>query len=255
MPRVYWIVFFILALPATADGGSRDVFEGVLQGLAGELDRQQQDAARRQHEARSLYEACMAGSGPACDLAVTHRALDGRARQAIRARMRAIDAEREAQLQAYRRYTTDWTHCSERDDADACTRALAYPSASDTDRQQLLSWRADITARALAAQRQREAEAARVLVLPPEPSPTTVAPPIATGSAPDAGRSVLIAGIWLGVLGATVAGVVWLVQPPAAMPSRAHHPAFASADISAPAFVPMTGDFPTDVRRILAAET
>lgn len=255
MPRVYWIVFIVLALPATAYGGSRDVFEGVLRGVAGELDRQQQDAARRHYEARSLYDACMAGSGTACDLAVKHRALDGRARQAVRARMRALDAEREAQLQAYQAFVADWNHCGQRSDAEACARALAFTGLSMADRQQLQRWQDDIAARALAERRRREATTAVARIVVPVPSPA-VAPAVTIARVPERERPMLPVVMGLVVLAATVAGIVWFVQMSGPPVARAHEHVFAAAPAMAvPEFVPLTGDFATDVRSVLASDT
>lgn len=260
MPRVLWIALCLLFLPAAGVAGGRDVFESVLQGLANELDRQQFEAARQQSDATALYNACMAGSGPACDLAVTNRWLSARARQAVRVRMREIDTQREAQVQAHQRFTGDWSACAERDDAAACARALDYPDLSENDRRRLRDWQADIAARALARQREAEAATAAAARPVPEPQPevrpvaTPVnAQPVVTGSVPDNGRAFVSAALVLAVFAAIVAAVIWLVPGTMPPPQRSSDSTLAASPaVSVPEFMPLTGDFPTDVRRMLA---
>lgn len=253
MSRVL-LALLLLAVPCAGQGADRDLVQGVLQGVFGEIERQAQQTAREQTDARLLVDACLAGSGPACDLAVRSRWLGAKARRAVRAQMEALEAERVAAIRAEEQFIADWSAC-ERGEDGACLRALAYPSLRFADRQTLEGWRHEIAARELETQRQREATIAA--------RQTSAVSPVVTGSLPlgeaqpiETQRDPWTPEPWHLVVMVGLAATAWvLLRPEPALPRQhVQEPvgSFAPDLDPDPDFVSLTGDFPTDVRRVLS---
>jgi len=261
MSRVL-LVLLLLAVPCTGQAADRDLIQGVLQGVFGELERQAEQTSREQADARLLYDACLAGSSPACDLAVKSRWLGNKARRAVKAQMNRLEAERLATIQAHEQFVADWSGCGDRSEDDACARALAYPGLGFADRQTLEGWRHQIAAREAEAQRRHEAAIAAQQT-PVTQTAETAAPVTITDSIPLAGpqrietqRDPWRPQPWHLVVVVGLVATMWvLLQPERTMqPQQVRDPAasFASDLGPDPKLIPMTGDFATDVRRVLS---
>lgn len=288
MPWVLVIAILVVAWPGAAAGGNgRDVFFDVLQGVVGEVERQHHhDQAARQSELQSLLHACFDGSGPACDVALRHPRLDADGRRAVRNQVRALDEVRATQQRAYQNFTVDWAACQDAGDPAACDRALIYSPLGDKDRRKLEAWKQARIVRDLTAQRaehdrqtalaQEQAQARRraetdqlsragpaianvpltTASLPEESSVTAPSTP----QAADAFAVVLIV-LTMAVCAAAFANSsprlrfaagFGRVAEPTPLTGRAERPsAHNHSDDVSDVLFPLTGHFPTDVRRVL----
>lgn len=264
------VLLLALTVPVEARDG-RDVFTGVLQGFIGELERQQKNNAyQQQQDANAILQACFQGSGPACDIAIKHPGLNPSVRGAVRSQRQALAAQRLASQRAYEEFTAQWTACRDQNDMQSCDAALTYGGVSPDDRQVLLGWRDGIVHRAeeerrtrdarLAAERERQAAAeaqaraarpaiADVAITTGSIAPAPSVPHFAFDAVAFQKLSILV---FFGFCGAVA---VWLTRS-APTPSRvgANDAPFASHTFAAETepLLPLTGHFPTDVRRALA---
>jgi hypothetical protein len=257
------ILLLALAVPVEA-GDGRDVFMGVLQGFAGELERQN---ARQQHDANALLQACFEGSEPGCDVALKQSWLSPSARRAVRNQRDHLAAQRVAQQRAHGLFLQHWNACRDQADARSCDAALSYQGLSTGDRQVLLAWRDNIERQAQEQERQaREAEQAaeRQRQADAETTPAFARPaiadvPISTGSlavAPPpkaASSDTGIVAVLLLLISACGVAFLWAVHGgPAQATTAEREQAFTTHHFAAESDLPLTGHFPTDVRRALA---
>lgn len=264
MPCLLRSAVLLLALTVPVEAGDgRDVFMGVLQGFAGELERQN---ARQQHDANVLMRACFEGSEPACDVALKQSWLSPSDRRAVRGQRQHLAAQRLAQQRAYESFLQNWNACRDQRDVQACSMALTYEDLSSGDRQVLLGWYDAAVRRVQEQDRQaREAAQATEQKRKAEIESTTFARPaiadvpmttgsIAVAPLPKAvSPDPAIVSVLLLLISACGAVFLWAVRSmPAQARTAAREQAFTTHHFAAEAELPLTGHFPTDVRRALA---
>jgi hypothetical protein len=264
MPCLLRSAVLLLALTVPVEAGDgRDVFMGVLQGFAGELERQN---SRQQHDANVLMRACFEGSEPACDVALKQSWLSPSDRRAVRNQRQHLAAQRLAEQRAYDVFVQYWNACRDQHDVQACSAALSYDDLSSGDRQVLVGWHdaavrrvqnqeRQARAAAQADEQEREAETENTTFA----RPAIADVPMTTGSITAAPRAKavspdpVIVTVLLLLISACGVAFLWAVHGgPAQATTAEREQAFKTHHFAAESDLPLTGHFPTDVRRALA---
>ena len=176
MRKMLLIIGLLLAMSNMAHmaqaGNGREIIDGVLGNIIGEIGRQQQDLYNRQaYEANALAQSCFTGNDGACTYALRHPQLTPDLRAAVLDRLKAIAGQRKDEERARKTFVANWNICRDHADMAACDAALNFQKLAGKDRRQLEAWRNTIFARAqeqqrlegaaLAQKQQQEAEAQR----------------------------------------------------------------------------------------------
>ncbi len=282
-------LLMLVPTPVNAVDG-RDVFTGILQGLAGEIDRQQRRKAekRAQQLFNNLFPACAGGDVGACDSILAIPNLTPDTRETIW-QQRQFHATQKHEQQAT--FTANWNTCQRLTDVAACDAALAFSGLVEADRSKLVIWRSEAEARGRiaaeraaqelrerreaeeraarnamwqqaiaeqkAAQARKEAETARAVA-----AQERAAEQERRRKESDQQRLMLLVVMAVGILvmaGLAVRG--FRTMPPRSPPIAplvAESPPAAVEEqsaVAAPPFLPLTGHFPTDIRNALQEMT
>lgn len=278
-------LLMLVPTPVNAADG-RDVFTGILQGLAGEIDRQQQRKAekRAQQLFNRLFPACAGGDVGACDSILEIPNLTPDTRETIW-QQRQFHATQKQEQQAA--FTANWNTCQRLTDVTACDAALAFSGLVEADRSKLVIWRSEAEARGRiaaeraaqelreqreaevraarnamwqqaiaeqqAAQARKEAETARAVA-----AQEKAAEQQRLRKESDQQRIMLLVVMAVGMLvmaGLAVQGFRTMPprSPPIAPLVSESPPATVQehSDATVPRFLPLTGHFPTDIRNAL----
>ena len=176
MRKMLLIIGLLLAMSNMAQAGNgREIIDGVLGNIIGEIGRQQQDLYNRQaYEANALAQSCFHGNDGACTYALRNPQLTPDLRAAVLDRLKAIAGQRKDEERARKTFVANWNICRDHADMAACDAALNFQNIAVKDRRQLEAWRDTIFARvqeqqrleaerqaALAQKQQQDAEAQR----------------------------------------------------------------------------------------------
>ena len=278
-------LLMLVPTPVEAADG-RDVFTGILQGIAGEIDRQQRRKAekRAQQDFNRLFPICAGGDVGACDSILEIPNLTPDTRETIWQQRQLHAAQKQEQQAAF---TANWSTCQRLTDVAACDAALAFSGLVEADRSKLLIWRSEAEARRrIAAERaakelleRREAEERAVrerlrqqAIAAQEAEQARKKTETARAFAAqeraaeqerrrkesDQQRIMLLVVMAVGMLvmaGLAVRG--FRTMPPRSPPIAplvAESPPAAvheQSTVAGPQFLPLTGHFPTDIRNAL----
>ncbi len=278
-------LLMLVPTPVNAVDG-RDVFTGILQGLAGEIDRQQRRKAekRAQQLFNRLFPACAGGDVGACDSILEIPNLTPDTRETIWQQRQFHTTQKQEQQAAF---AANWNTCQRLTDVTACDAALAFSGLVEADRSKLLIWRSEAEARRRiaavraaqelreqreaeeraarnamwqqaiaeqkAAQARKEAETARAVA-----AQERAAEQERRRKESDQQRLMLLVVMAVGML--VMAGLAirgFRTMPPRSPPIAPlvveSPPTIVQehSAVAAPQFLPLTGHFPTDIRNAL----
>lgn len=277
MRIIAFLMACLLLVPTAARAGDgRDILGTILQGIAGEIDRQQQRKSdkRTQRLIGQHLPRCGSGDIPSCDLLLGLPNLNPEGRAALWQLREGLVVQQKAAFDAYSR---NWQECARVRDPAPCDAALTYTNMSDGDRKVILTWRAQAKQHQEQAAREREAARQAALwaqrvanereVEAARPVPqiqSTAATQTRSSYGNDKGTGVpllylpLIGGVLLLVMmvfgnRSKTQSVAAQSQPPSSSNLAVGQPAEASAPDGTFSLPPLTGHFPTDIRNALGS--